>query len=159
AAWSGAAVGCSEFDLHDLVLTTVDGWRPARADLALRAHGLSALPIEAEVARRETGAFLELPLVVTPRRADEVYPVVLSGLDEQWGIHEARVRDVPRGEQASLLQRGVDRSGYRVVGVRGSRRSHGCDEVGALVVAGLCQVDLVACPPGRPLLRVARVEV
>lgn len=52
----------------------------------------------------------------------------------------------------------MDRGRHRIVGGGGNRGRYGRDEVGAFVVAGLGQVDLVARPTRRPLLRLALRE-
>lgn len=67
--------------------------------LSGRIGRLLLLEIDCEVTRGKARSFLVLPAVVASRRADQLYVISLTGLEQPLSVHVALVSDVGRGQE------------------------------------------------------------
>src|SRR6266702_6602742 len=119
-----------EFDLDDLVVVAIKSWLPAYTLLPRRTCHLLCLPIDLKAAGIKALLRLALPLVIGPRRGDEIDAVLLAALDELLGFGIVSVGQVFCREQVLLLEGPMDGRGHIHIAVVCSTRLHMGNQAG-----------------------------
>ncbi len=120
---------------------------------------LAGLPVDGEVGLGETAAVLGLPAGGSEDRAHQIDTVIPAGSDHFPGCRVTGVDQVPIGQEVALGKVSVDRGDQPHVLDGGVGRGHVRDQVRAVRLTGLGEMDLVAVPEDAPLHAAPRVGV
>jgi hypothetical protein len=135
------------------------GRRPAATAMALRTRDGLGFPINGKTRDSKALWMAGLPTRVGEHGSYQFYGMREAACHEVGGIDIARVQEVFMWEQPLGCEVGMnDRCHLHVCG-RGRGRFDVGDEMGALRITGLRQVDFIARPVGLPLRRVAGVHI
>jgi hypothetical protein len=93
----------------------IQGRCPARTGLAGRTGRMGLGPIDLEVLGVKAGSFPGLPVIIEACGPQQIHAIVVPTADSEVGVQEASIHDRGPGQQAPLLQRGMDLGGRRAV--------------------------------------------
>lgn len=131
-------------NLDDLVGSVVDRSCPAEAFVSLGARGLLVFPIDEEVIGIEAHLLIGLPLMVPAGWTQQVDLVVLLALDQQFGIHIARIDNMLVWQELFVLEGFVDDRRSRIIRDRCRGGFHMRNEVRAFFFTGFGQMDFLS---------------
>ena len=156
---TGLTVFGGEFDFNDLVDSVVDGRRPATADVSLWAGGLLVFPIDEKMIGIEASLLAGLPLMVSTGRTHQIDLVVLLALEQQFGIHIARIDTMLIWQEVFVLEAFMNDGGSGIIGNRSGGRFDMGDQMRTAFFTGFGQMDLLAHPGGTALFTVMRLDI
>lgn len=131
-------------NLDDLVGSVIDSSCPAEAFVSLGARSLLMFPIDEKVISIEACLLTRLPLMVPAGWTQQVDLVVLLALDQQFGIHIARIDNMLVWQELFVLEGFVDDRRSRIIRDRGRGGFHMWNEVRAVFFTGFGQMDFLS---------------